>query len=312
MKKFTNKSNKTHKNFYDYIKWKLTSTKVQWPKSISVHNFDTPPEINDSDKFRISFIGHATFLIQIQGLNILTDPIWSLRIGPSFFNRIFGPKRVSAPGIKFHNLPKIDAVLISHNHYDHLDIATLKKLWLRDKPVFIMPLKNDHTLRSHISEATIKTLNWGESILINKISIHLEAAQHWSGRGFFDHNKSLWGSYIVNTSSGSVCFIGDTGYDAAIFKEIANKHGSMHVSLIPIGAYEPRWFMKDVHLNPEEAIMVHQDLQSRHSIAMHFDTFHLADDGFGQASLELENARKKHKISHEAFITPEVGNFYWF
>jgi L-ascorbate metabolism protein UlaG (beta-lactamase superfamily) len=308
--RFQNKNpTKNPLGFFAFLKWKWTSKPPQWPQSVAVHAYDHPPATVEGSPVRISFVGHVTFLIQTQSLNILTDPVWSARTSP--FSNI-GPKRVTEPGIKFEDLPKIDLILISHNHYDHMDIDTLCKLWHRDKPRIIVPLKNDTILDAKIPGIKVETLDWHESTTIqHDISVHLEPSQHWSRRGFYDLNKALWGTFIIRTTSGSICFIGDSGYDPTIFKDIGNKFDIL-VSLIPIGCYEPRWFMKDVHMNPEESVFVHQDLKSNYSIASHFETFHLAGDGFKQAALDLEQARQKYHISNEAFITPIIGGTYWF
>lgn len=298
------------KGFIDFLKWQYKTSRAKWPKSMPITVTDIPPAKIEDNKIRVSFVGHATFLIQVLGLNILTDPIWSARASPFSF---IGPKRVTPAGINFADLPKIDIVLISHNHYDHMDIPTIKKLWQRDKPQIITPLMNDTTLKSHISEIKVTTLDWEENITItNSASIYLEPAQHWSARGLFDRNKSLWGTFIIKTSLGSICFIGDSGYSNTLFKDIGDKHKNILLSLIPIGAFEPRWFMRKIHMNPEEAVLVHQDLRSKYSIASHFETFQLADDQFDQAAKELAAALIKYKVSSERFITPKAGNFYWF
>lgn len=311
MKRFSNiDPNITHKNLLDVLKWQRTSKKPKWPKSVPVGAFDVPPGKVAGDKIRISYVGHVTFLIQTESLNILTDPVWSSRVGPTSF---LGFKRVTQPGIHFDQLPKIDIVVISHNHYDHMDVPTLKKLWKRDKPRIITPLKNDVILKSRISGIKVEPLNWSENLVVNNdVSIHLEPSQHWSARGLFDQNKALWGTFIIKTPNGAICFIGDSGYSSSLYKQIGQKYNDILVSLIPIGAYEPRWFMQNMHMNPEESVLVHQDLKSKHSIGSHFETFHLADDAFKQPAEELEQAKKKHHISEQSFITPKAGNVYWF
>lgn len=297
------------KGFLDFLKWRVTSTKPKWPEIVPIGGTDVPPARVDDHRVCISFVGHVTFLIQTNGLNILTDPVWSERASPLTF---VGPKRVTPPGIKFDDLPPIDVLLISHNHYDHMDIPTIKKLWERDKPQIITPLMNDRIIESHIPDIEVITMNWADKISIeDNIDIYLEPAQHWSARGLFDLNKALWGTFIITTASDSICFIGDSGYNPEIFKKIGNKY-DISISLIPIGAFEPRWFMKDIHMNPEEAILTHKDLKSKYSIASHFETFQLADDAFRQAAIELDQARHKYAISNRTFITPKIGSIYWF
>lgn len=236
--------------------------------------------------------------------------MWSSRASPFNFA---GPRRVTPPGIKFEDLPEIDVILISHNHYDHLDIDTLKKLWLRDRPHIICPLMNDKVIKSHIKDVEATVLNWGDKINIkDNFEIALEPAQHWSARGLFDRNKALWGTFLIDTPRGSICFIGDTGYSAELFENIGKEYDNIILSLIPIGAFEPRWFMRDVHINPEEAILIHKHLGSKYSIGSHFETFPLADDQFDQSRSELDAARIKYNISPDTFITPKIGGAYWF
>lgn len=297
------------KSFIDILRWKLKTRQPKWPSSMPVSQTDVPPINNPIDVMRVSYVGHVTFLIQTAGLNILTDPVWSDRVSPFSFA---GPKRVTEPGIKFDDLPKIDVVLISHNHYDHLDIDTIKRLWKRDKPQIITPLMNDLVLQSNIPEINVTTLNWYEKVNITSdCYVNLEPAQHWSARGLFDQNKALWGTFLITTSFGSICFIGDSGYNQSIFHDLGEKY-NIALSLIPIGAYEPRWFMKDIHMNPEDAILAHKDMRSKCSIASHFDTFQLADEAFNQAITDLTEAKTKHKISDKEFIIPRVGMAYQF
>jgi L-ascorbate metabolism protein UlaG (beta-lactamase superfamily) len=296
------------KNLIDILKWKINARQPKWPDNMP-SDTDVPPNNNPDGVTRISYVGHVTFLVQAAGLNILTDPVWSDRVSPFSF---IGPKRITKPGIKFDDLPKIDIILISHNHYDHLDLNTIKRLWERDQPQIIVPLLNDSILQSNITGIKVSTLNWYEKIDVTiNCCISLEPAQHWSARGLFDQNKALWGTFLITTKSGSICFIGDSGYNQSIFRNLGQKY-DIALSLIPIGAYEPRWFMKDIHMNPEDAVLAHQDMKSKHSIASHFDTFQLADEGFNQAVGDLIKAKTKYKISDEEFIVPSVGMAYQF
>ncbi len=277
---------------FHVIRWFLTSKRGVWPSKKIPIKQDIPQE--RSEHLRITYIGHVTFLIQYQGINILTDPVFSERAG------WMGPKRATDVGILLENLPKIDIILVSHNHYDHMDIGTLNTLYKKDFPKIIMPLKNDRYFKPCI------TLDWGQFYNFNsECRIHLEPAQHWSRRGIFDKNKSLWGTFIIEIQDKKICFIGDSGYDSELFKDIGNKH-DIFMSLIPIGAYAPRWFMKSVHLNPEDAVLVHQDLKTHHSIASHFDVFPLGDEGFGEAPKILE------KIKPYSFKIPKIGEVFSF
>lgn len=294
------------KSFKELLKWKLTVKNPTWPKKILLTNHDIPPSaLTDCNKIRVTWVGQATFLIQTCGFNILTDPIWSERASPF---KYFGPKRVMKPGIKLENLPKIDIILISHNHYDHLDLNTIKIIWQRYQPKIIAPLMNDVIMKNIL----VHTLNWQENIIINKdLTIHLEPSQHWSARGLFDHNQALWGNFIIKTKNADICFIGDSGYNENLYKQIGLKY-NIFLSIIPIGAFEPRWFMRDMHMAPEEAVITHKDLKAQYSIASHFQTFQLGSERYLQAPIELQSALEKYQISHKNFILPVCGQDLWF
>ena len=252
------------KGFVNLLRWKLFTKPSTWPNMVPMAQEDLPPaQVPSTDKIRVSFIGHVTFLIQTNNINILTDPVWATRASP--FKSI-GPKRVIAPGVKLENLPKIDIIVISHNHYDHLDLATVKALWERDQPQIITPLANDIVIANYIKDPRLKvtTLNWHQNIALpQQVTIHLEPAQHWSARSLFDRNRALWGTFIIETKAGKICFIGDSGYNQNLFRQIGANHQIL-LSLIPIGAFEPRWFMQEVHMNPAEAVLSHLDLNSKY------------------------------------------------
>jgi L-ascorbate metabolism protein UlaG (beta-lactamase superfamily) len=286
------------------LQWILSRNRARWPTKISNKYSDHPPANIPGQEIRISFIGHATFLIQTQGINILTDPVFSERASAVSW---FGPKRINDPGIALKNLPKIDIVLISHGHYDHLDINSLKILCQNHDIQIFTPLGNEVAINKNIPNANVISMDWYESKnSINNIKICLEPAQHWSARGLFDINKALWGTFIIKTLNGNICFIGDTGYDDQIFKSIGEKYDKMRVSIIPIGAYEPRWFMKYIHVNPHEAVMIHQDLYSELSIASHFGTFQLTDEALDAPLMALDEARNSLNVQNK-FITLEIG-----
>jgi L-ascorbate metabolism protein UlaG (beta-lactamase superfamily) len=292
------------KSFASVIKWLATEPKPKWPQYVNVDSYDIPPPLV-KDRVRVSYVGHVTFLIQVDGVNILTDPVWSEYASPFTFA---GPKRIIAPGVKLADLPKIDVIVLSHNHYDHMDLATLRDIHKRDQPVIYTSLGNDLIIHKAIKDAKIVTMNWGETREYDdNIKLGLEPAQHWSARGLFDKNDALWGTFLIETSLGHICFIGDSGYNKAMFQNIASKYPNILLSLVPIGAFEPRWFMKDVHMNPEEAVLTHLDLQSKWSIASHFDVFPLAGEEYGQAAMEMATAMAKYGITSDVFKTPKVG-----
>jgi L-ascorbate metabolism protein UlaG (beta-lactamase superfamily) len=289
----------------DLIKWRFTANHEKWPDVVPNEYSDTPPDRVYGDEIRVSFIGHASFLIQTQGLNVITDPLYSERCSP-FESR--GPKRVAPPGIPFEKLPEIDIVLVSHNHYDHLDTETLAKLVERFHPTIIAPLGNEHPINSKSQNANVKALDWYEAIEVAKgIKVHLEPAQHWSARGIFDRNKALWGTFVIDTPKGQILFIGDSGYSKEMFENIGEKFPNIRLSLIPIGAYEPRWFMSPIHMNPEEAVQTHIDLRSDYSIASHFATFQLTDEGYERPEIALNLA--KEKLDVKKFDALKIGQF---
>ena len=287
------------------LKWNLNRPDAAYPEW--TENKFQPQLVQLSSPLKpneiaVTFVNHSTFLIQINGINFLTDPVWAERVSPFTFA---GPKRIRPPGIKFENLPKIDFVLVSHNHYDHMDVDTLERIHQRDKSIFYMPLANSIYFE-HIKNMQIVELDWWESHQHNpKFKITLVPAQHWSARGLTDRRKALWGGFVVETENKKIFFAGDTGYSDKIFKQIGEKFKSIDLSFIPIGAYEPRWFMKSYHNNPDEAVMIHQDIKSKQSVGMHFGCFRLSDEKWGQAEIDLVNAKAKYKV--DQFTTIDVS-----
>jgi len=252
----------------------------------------------------VTFINHATFLVQVDGLNILTDPIYSDRASP--FQWV-GPKRVHAPGVALEDLPPIDLVLISHNHYDHLDESTLLALSRQqENPPLIVSGLGNGLLFDQLGLSNHRDLNWRESTHLGVVEIVFTECRHRSGRGAGDQMKTLWGSFVLKTSAGNIYFAGDTGYGPHL-KEAGDDYGPFRLALLPIGAYEPRWFMADVHLNPEEAVQAHIDLRSERSIGMHFGTFQLTYEGIDRPLLELDSARKKYGVASTQFEVLDVG-----
>ncbi len=305
-RRFFNPGRPPKPGFLSFLKWHLTSEWEPWPKRVTNTYSDKPPGWVDGERLRVSFVGHATTLIQTQGLNILTDPIWSERASP--FQR-FGPRRATDPGIAFDNLPQIDAVLITHNHYDHLDLPTLSRLWQRDRPRIIAPLGNGAIIRGHDPDIAVETFDWGEHVMLGlTVRVHLEKTHHWSARGIFDRQMALWASFVIETVDGSIYFVGDSGYgDGHHFCEAFEKHGPFRLAVLPIGAYEPRWFMAYSHMNPDEAVQAHIDLGSPPTLASHFGTFQLTNEGRDAPVEALHEARLKHDVSPGAFRALTAG-----
>ena len=304
-KKFINPDKIKGRGLYDMLKWALTGDRGAWEK-LYMTDVDFPPAAafrDNSTNPSVTFVNHATFLIQVDGLNILTDPIWSRRASPYSW---VGPKRMRPPGIRFNDLPPIDLVLISHNHYDHLDLQTVTRLKEDHDPFFITPLGVGQYLSRHgISRTT--DLDWQEHHQVNdNVVVHSVPAQHFSGRGVFDRDQTLWCGYVLQSPSATIYFAGDTAY-GTFFTDIGNTF-DIDLSLIPIGAYKPRWFMQPIHADPDEAVQIHRDVQSSKSIGMHFGTFPLADEGMVEPKADLAKAREKYSLADDDFITLQEGS----
>jgi L-ascorbate metabolism protein UlaG (beta-lactamase superfamily) len=265
------------------LQWLLTRDRKRWPDHVAAAPASKPVERVDDGSIRATVVGHSTVLLQVAGLNVLTDPVWSRRIGPL---RWPGIKRVSPPAFGFGDLPKIDAVLLSHNHYDHLDRPTLAALERRDHPLIVTGLKIGKTVPC----TNVVELDWWQShALTNQIRATYVPAEHFSARGPFDRNASLWGGFVLETPAGTIYFAGDTGAGAH-FGAIKERFGPMTLSLLPIGAYEPRWFMAAVHIDPAEAVEASRVLESQVTLPIHFGTFRLADEAFDAPLAALTQA----------------------
>ncbi len=303
-KVFFNPYDSVKKPFSQFIKWQLDRKPAKWPESLEVEQYDMPPPSFD-EGIRASYVGHATVLLQVNGINILTDPIWSKRASALWW---FGPKRIIDPGIKFENLPKIDLVLISHNHYDHMDRRTIRTLVKRDNPKFIVPLGNDKILKSFASGINVVALDWFESIEYESLQINIVPVLHWSSRVMVDRNKALWAGFVIETSAGNIYFSGDSGLESGkVYDLVREKFGDIKLSLIATGSYEPRWFMKPVHNNPDDAMIAFRKLNSKYAIAIHHGVFQLSDESYEQQKTDFDKALEDHAISPETFKMMKVG-----
>lgn len=284
-----------------FLKWQATKTPTPWPEWIDAEPGPPPLPRVDGGRLRVTLINHSTTLLQIDGLNFLTDPIWSERCSPVPFA---GPKRHRPPGLRFDDLPDIDAVLVSHNHYDHMDMPTLRRL--RRTRVFA-PLGSAALLaRSGVRNAT--DLDWWDSVpLANGVTITCVPSQHFCARSLSDRNATLWGGFVISGPSGHVYFAGDTGWGAH-FAQVAQRFGAVRLALLPIGSYLPRWFMKPAHIDPAEAVQAHLVLRAQTSVAIHYGTFALGDDGEQQPLDDLRAALDANAVTN--FVTLEHGIGY--
>ena len=281
-KRFYNPDAPQARGWLDLLRWKLTSRPEPSPQFIADVEPSIPPHRVEGDDLRVTLVNHSTVLLQQATANILTDPIWSQRASP--FSSI-GPRRRRSPGVRKEDLPPIDIVLISHNHYDHLDLPTLRWLAQRGGSVFIAPTGVARLLRSE-NITPVHELDWGQSHTLGQTTIHCVPAIHFSARGVFDRNKTLWCGYLIECRNRTVYFAGDTGFGGH-FSQIRTRFGPPRLALLPIGAYEPRWFMSPIHMSPEEALQAHRILGAQTSIAIHHGTFQLADESIDSPARQL-------------------------
>ena len=264
----------------------------------------------------VSWIGHASVLVQTAGLNTLTDPIWSDVASP--FPPI-GPNRVRAPGVRFEDLPRIDLVVVSHNHYDHMDLPTLKRLWRRDRPLIVTSLGNDRILKDEGIAA--RAGDWGETVGVfigcpatarcaPRARVRIERVQHWSSRWGVDRNRALWSGFTVETEGGNIFFAGDAGWGGGGWAREVARHGPPRLAILPVGAYEPRDVMETNHLNPEEAVAAFEALRPERAIGVHWGTFQLTFEPIGDPPRRLAAALSARGIDPARFVTVEPGRSF--
>lgn len=285
----------------DIRRWRRTRRKTPWPRHIEDPLFP-PPGRAAPDCIAATFIGHSTFLLQVGGICILTDPIWSVRCSPV---RFAGPRRVRRAGQSLEALPGVDLLLVSHNHYDHMDLPTLRRVRACWAPPTVTGLGNArHLAKAGIGAAA--ELDWWQSVDVGDARVTYVPAQHFSARTLHDRNRSLWGGFVVEAGGSVVYFAGDSGY-CPHFAEIGRRFPRIDLALLPIGAYEPRWFMRQQHVDPAEAVQAHLDLRSRRSIGMHFGTFQLTDEAIEAPVAALRQARLRAGITEQAFDVLAFG-----
>ena len=284
------------------IRFMLGRDRAPWPRSVPVIPAK-PPQRVDGETMRVTWIGHSTVLVQTQGLNILTDPVWSARASPFGF---MGPKRVREPGVRFDDLPKIDLVLVSHNHYDHLDVATLKRLWQRDRPLIVTPLGNDALLAKQGVTAIAK--DWGERVPVRPgVEVVIDRVHHWTSRWMFDRNRALWCGFTVVLPGGNLFFAGDTGAGDMRWPEEAARAGPVRLALIPIGAYLPREVMRASHIGPGDAVAIFQKPGAAYALGVHWGTFQLSSEPIDAPPELLAHTLAIDHIAPDRFRTIEAG-----
>ncbi|MCK0167560.1 MBL fold metallo-hydrolase [Jannaschia sp. S6380] len=302
--RFFNPGGAPPRGFTDLLRWHFGETGAEWPDSVAVT--PTVPQTRVAG-LRVTMVGHATVLVQAGGANILVDPVWSRRVSPFSFA---GPARVTAPGIAFDDLPPIDAVLVSHNHYDHMDIATLRRLHARDRVPIVTPLGNDTILRGAIDGVNVRVGDWGDRVEVAGVAIRLLPCHHWSARGTRDRSFALWCSFAVETPAGRVLACGDTGYDSGRPYAAAARHGPYRLAIIPIGAYAPRWFMRHQHQNPEEAVAGFAACGAENALAAHWGTFQLTNEAREEPPERLALALRAADVEPDRFRALPPGGVW--
>jgi L-ascorbate metabolism protein UlaG (beta-lactamase superfamily) len=296
------------KSLGDLLRWQFGPgrRRASWPEWAASPYADIPPPRVGAARVRLSFVGHASWLIQTASLNILVDPVWSMRASPFAWA---GPKRHNDPGIAFESLPDIDVVLVSHGHYDHLDVATLSRLAAKFSPRVITPLGNDATMRGADGAIKAEAFDWHDRVeLGHEVAVTMVPTRHWSARGLFDRNKTLWASFVIETPAGKLYVVCDSGYgEGKHFRRVAEAHGPLRLAILPIGAYEPRWFMRDQHMNPSDAVKALDDCGAAQALAHHHGTFQLTDEAIDAPLIALHAALDEAKIPLEKFAALKPG-----
>jgi L-ascorbate metabolism protein UlaG (beta-lactamase superfamily) len=295
-KRFFNPGAPQARGFLDLFRWKFSSRPEPSPRFVADVQPSKPSSSVQGDELHVTLINHSTLLLQFKDVHILTDPIWSERASPL---ASIGPRRRRNPGVRWEDLPRIDIVLLSHNHYDHLDLTTLRRLG-HGQCEFVVPTGVSQLLRSQ-SIGAVHELDWGGSLPLRGTVIHSVPAFHFSARGILDRNLTLWCGYVIQAANRIVYFAGDTGFGDH-FTQIRERFGSPDLALLPIGAYEPRWFMSPIHMNPEDAVTAHRILGAKTSIAIHHGTFQLADE-----SLDTPRRRLRECDPGDSFLILDNG-----
>jgi L-ascorbate metabolism protein UlaG (beta-lactamase superfamily) len=287
----------------DVITWERTRERSPWPESVPLEAHPLPPSQVAPGAIAATFIGHSTFLLRTADAVVLTDPVFTTHAGP--FGRL-GPRRVRPPALPLDRLPMPDVVLVSHNHYDHLQPSSLRRCAQGAEPQFVTALGLGPFLRRLTLQNVFELDWWDEVGLGGDMSVICVPAQHFSARTPFDRNRTLWCGFVLHTAAGTIYFAGDSGYGPH-FSEIARRCPPIDLALLPIGAYEPRWFMRPVHMNPAEAVQAHIDLGARVSLGIHYGTFQLTDEAIDEPQQALARALDERGLPADDFIALDFG-----
>ncbi len=292
------------------LRWKFGKGNVPWPRAFTSPFPPAKPEARIlGGRLVVTMVGHASLLIQTAGLNILTDPVWSDRTSPFSWA---GPRRVNSPGIRLDELPPIDIVIVTHNHYDHLDLETLLAVHLQAQPHFITPLGNAAIIRTRVPAANITEMDWsGHLPIAPGIDLHCEPCHHWSARGLGDRRMALWAAFVLTTPDGNIYHIGDTGFHRGInYASARQKFGGFRLANLPFGADEPRWVMQGQHQNPQEAVEGMQLCGAAYVAGHHWGTVKLTNEGVEQPLEALAEALDARGISRDRFRPMRPGEAF--
>lgn len=308
--RFRNLAPRRTTNASDLFYWLATREQPEWPEWMAAVPGPPPPDRVEGDALRVTWVGHATVLVQTAGLNILTDPVWSQCVGPGAW-----VARRRPPAIRFEDLPPIDAVWISHNHYDHLDLPTVRRLAEEHGPRFFVGLGVEGLFEEEGIPGAVAMDWWDSAELAPGVVLHGAPAQHFSGRGLLDQDRTLWMGFVMETPGGDVYYAGDTAFGPH-FLRIRERYGRPRLAILPIGAYLPRWFMSAIHVSPTEAVYASRILGAYASIPVHYGTFAQGDEELGEAETNLRAALRWNEaetfwvIDHgEGYSIPRIGHF---
>lgn len=292
------------KSFMTAMRWRWNRKPVAWPKFRPLSVTPKAGERLNGDQAAITWIGHSSFLVEFENFRVLLDPVYSKSLGPS---ALLAPSRVVDPGLTLEQTPKVDLILISHDHFDHMDVPTLEYFAKRDNPVVIAGKGNKPLLEDTGFSKIVEMLWWDKHKVSDEIQVTFVPAQHWSTRTLFSRNTTLWGGFYFKVRNKTYYFVGDTGYHPKLFKEIHERAGQPDFAFIPVGAFAPRDFMKDQHTDPAEAIEIHKDVKAKLSVGMHHSTFQLTDEGIDEPCALLNSESKSKRLATGDFTCMEAG-----